>query len=114
MGHAVPVIRVLRVGEGFEPEQMRSYLVDTFLLDTAKSGTYGGTGETFDWSMAIAAKEMGRIVLSGGLTPDNVTEAITLVRPYAVDVGSGVEAEPGKKDHNKVKQFLKAVRQIDG
>lgn len=112
LGHAVPVIRALRVGEDFEPEQMRSYLVDTFLLDTAKSGKYGGTGETFDWSKAIAAKEMGRIVLSGGLDPDNVTEAMASVGPYAVDASSGVEAEPGKKDHNKVKQFLKAVRRI--
>lgn len=110
LGRAVPVIRVLRVGEDFEPEQMRSYLVDTFLLDTAKGGQYGGTGETFDWSKAIAAKRIGRIVLSGGLTPGNVADAIEAVMPYAVDTSSGVEAEPGKKDHAKVKQFLKAVR----
>lgn len=110
LGHAVPVIRVMRVGEDFDPEQMRAYLVDTYMLDTAKSGTYGGTGETFDWAKAVAAKEMGRIVLSGGLNPDNVTDAMETVRPYAVDIGSGVEAEPGKKDHEKVKQFLKAVR----
>ena len=113
LGHAVPVIRVMRVGDDFEPEQMRSYLVDTFMLDTAKSGTYGGTGETFDWAKAIAAKEMGRIVLSGGLNPDNVTEAMATVGPYAVDIGSGVEAEPRKKDHDKVKQFLKAVRTFE-
>ena len=109
LGHAVPVIRALHVGEDFEPEQMRSFLVDTFLLDTAKVGKYGGTGETFDWSKAIAAKRIGRIVLSGGLTPGNVAEAIAAVMPYAVDTSSGVEAEPGKKDHGKVKQFLKAV-----
>lgn len=113
LGHAVPVIRVLRVGADFEPACMRSYLVDTFMLDTAKTGTYGGTGETFDWSKAVAAKKMGRVVLSGGLTPNNVVDAIERVRPYAVDVGSGVEAEPGKKDHEKVRQFLKAVRRID-
>ncbi len=110
LGHAVPVIRALRVGENFEPEQMRSYLVDTFLLDTEKAGKYGGTGEIFDWSKAIAAKDVGRIVLSGGLNPDNVVASIEAVMPYAVDASSGVEAEPGKKDHRKVKQFLKAVR----
>ncbi|MBT3602642.1 MAG: phosphoribosylanthranilate isomerase [Candidatus Latescibacteria bacterium] len=113
LGHAVPVIRALRVGVDFEPEQMRSYLVDTYLLDTAKSGKYGGTGETFDWTKAIAAKEMGRIVLSGGLNPDNVTDAMEAVQPYAVDIGSGVEAKPGKKDPQKVKQFLKTVRSFE-
>ena len=113
LGHAVPVIRVLRVGADFAPESMRSYLVDTFLLETEKVGYYGGTGETFDWSKAIAAKEMGRVVLAGGLTPDNVGEAIQAVRPYAVDVGSGVEKEPGIKDHYKVKQFLKVVREAN-
>lgn len=114
LGHAVPVIRALRVGPDFNVEQMRPYLVDTFLLDTAKAGKYGGTGETFDWAKAISAKDMGRVVLSGGLTSDNVRLAIQTVTPYAVDVGSGVEAEPGKKDHQKVKQFLKAVQEVNG
>lgn len=110
LGHAVPVIRVLRVGEDFDTEKMRPYLVDTFLLETHKAGLYGGTGETFDWLKAIAAKDMGRVILAGGLNPDNVAKAIKTVMPYAVDIGSGVESEPGKKDHKKVKQFLKAVR----
>jgi phosphoribosylanthranilate isomerase len=112
LGHSVPVIRALRVGSDFEPEAMKSYLVDTFLLDTAKAGKYGGTGETFDWSKAVAAKNYGRIILSGGLTPDNVEKAIGAVWPYAVDTGSGVEAEPGKKDHRKVASFLKTVRRL--
>ncbi|MDA0708839.1 MAG: phosphoribosylanthranilate isomerase [bacterium] len=110
LGHAVPVIRAVRVGADFSPEHLRAYLVDTFLLDTAKSGMYGGTGKTFDWSAAQAAKPMGRLILSGGLTPDNVAEAIAHVAPYAVDTGSGVESEPGRKDHEKVKAFVKAVR----
>lgn len=110
LGHSVPVIRALRVGPDFDPERMRAYLVDTFLLDTAKSGHYGGTGEVFDWSKAVAAKAYGRIVLSGGLNPDNVARAIETVVPYAVDAGSGVEAEPGRKNHAKLKRFLKAVK----
>lgn len=110
LGHAVPVIRVMRVGPDFEAETMQSYLVDTFLLDTDKSGLYGGTGETFDWALANKAKAFGRIILSGGLNPDNVREAIDRVSPYAVDASSGVEAEPGKKDHDKVKNFLATVK----
>lgn len=112
LGHSVPVIRALRVDSDFEPEAMKSYLVDTFLLDTARVGKYGGTGETFDWSKAVAAKNYGRIILSGGLNPDNVEQAIGAVWPYAVDTSSGVEAEPGKKDHGKVAAFLKTVRRL--
>ncbi len=109
-GYPVPVIRALRVGEGFDPETMTAYPVETFLLDTAKAGLYGGTGETFDWTFAKGASSYGRIILSGGINPDNVAEAICSVRPYAVDCGSGVEAEPGRKDHKKVAAFFQAVR----
>ena len=110
LGHSVPVIRVLRVGQDFDAETMRSYLVDTFLLDTAKTGSYGGTGKTFDWSRAKEAKAFGRIILAGGLNPDNVAEAIDEVAPYAVDTSSGVEIEPGKKDHEKVRKFLEVAK----
>ena len=110
LGHAVPVIRVLRVGRDFDVQTMRSYLVNTFLLDTERAGSYGGTGETFDWTKAVEAKRYGRIILSGGLNPDNVREAIERVGPYAVDTSSGVEAEPGKKDHKKVRDFLARVK----
>jgi phosphoribosylanthranilate isomerase len=110
LGHSVPVIRVLRVGQDFDAETMRSYLVDTFLLDTAKTGSYGGTGKTFDWSRAKDAKAFGRIILAGGLNPDNVAEAIDEVAPYAVDTSSGVEIEPGKKDHEKVRKFLEVAK----
>lgn len=106
LGHEVPVIRVLRVGNEFDALALRSYPVHTFLLDTARAGSYGGTGETFDWAKAREAKNYGRIILSGGLNPDNVREAIEQVTPYAVDTSSGVEAEPGKKDHKKVRDFL--------
>ena len=106
LGHEVPVIRTLRVGNEFDALTLRSYPVHTFLLDTARAGSYGGTGETFDWAKAREAKNYGRIILSGGLNPDNVREAIEQVAPYAVDTSSGVEAEPGKKDHKKVRNFL--------
>ncbi len=106
LGHAVPVIRALRVGSDFEVHTMQSYLVNTFLLDTERAGSYGGTGETFDWTKAVEAKAYGRIILSGGLNPDNVREAIERVAPYAVDASSGIEVAPGKKDYEKVKHFL--------
>lgn len=106
LGHDVPVIRALRVGNEFDALALRSHPVHTFLLDTARAGSYGGTGETFDWAKAREAKNYGRIILSGGLNPDNVREAIEQVAPYAVDTSSGVEAEPGKKDHKKVRDFL--------
>lgn len=106
LGHDVPVIRALRVDNEFDALALRSHPVHTFLLDTARAGSYGGTGETFDWAKAREAKNYGRIILSGGLNPDNVREAIEQVAPYAVDTSSGVEAELGKKDHKKVRDFL--------
>ncbi len=113
LGHSVPVIRVLRVGPDFDAETLRSYLVDTFLLDTAKTGSYGGTGETFDWNLACHAKRYGQIILAGGLNPSNVSTAISQVKPYAVDVSSGVEVEPGRKDPEKVRDFIRTVRETD-
>lgn len=85
-----------------------------YLLDTYKKGVPGGTGETFDWDLAVRAKGLGKpIFLSGGLTPENVADAVTTVRPYAVDVSSGVEASPGRKDLAKVKEFIDNVRKAD-
>lgn len=109
------VIRAVRVGEGFEAASLEPYAglgVTTFLLDTEKEGLYGGTGETFDWDQAVPAKSVGRVIVSGGLGPGNVAECIRTVRPYAVDTGSGVEAQPGKKDHDKVRAFIEAARII--
>ena len=111
--HDLPVIRVLRVGPRWDPAAMAAYPVDTFLLDTAKAGLYGGTGLTFDWSLAREAKNFGRVILSGGIGPDNVAEAIRSVGPYAVDTGSGVEAEPGRKDPEKLARFMEQVRSVE-
>ncbi|MGP8051132.1 MAG: phosphoribosylanthranilate isomerase [Desulfobaccales bacterium] len=83
--------------------------VQAFLLDTYRAGQAGGTGETFDWQLARRAREFGAIVLAGGLTPANVARAIEAARPQAVDVASGVEAAPGKKDPEKLRDFFEAV-----
>jgi len=84
--------------------------VQAFLLDTYKPGTTGGTGETFDWSLARQAQGYGPIILAGGLSSENVTQAVAIARPQAVDVSSGVEAAPGKKDPEKLKAFFAALR----
>ncbi len=86
--------------------------VQAFLLDNYRPGLPGGTGETFDWALAQEARKFGPIILAGGLTPDNVAEAIRVARPAAVDVASGVEAAPGKKDPVKLKAFIEAVKSI--
>ncbi len=109
-GYDLSVIKVFRVKEGFDVAVMRNYVVDAFLLDTHRTGMFGGTGETFDWTVARQAREFGRIILSGGLNPENIDAAIRFVRPYGVDVSSGVEARPGKKDHDKLRDFIARAR----
>lgn len=108
------VIKVFRVSRGEVPSplQLAKYCVSAYLLDTHREGLPGGTGEVFDWDAAIEAKKYGRVILAGGLTPDNVSEAVKKVRPYAVDVASGVEERPGKKDHKKVKEFIERAKCI--
>ena len=91
--------------------------VFAFLADSGSPAKLGGTGETFDWQASINAinkiKALGRLVLAGGLTPSNVSEAIRITKPWGVDVSSGVEASPGKKDPEKVRAFIRAVREAD-
>jgi len=98
-------------GKGQENE-IRRYTVSAYLLDTYKEGVEGGTGETFNWEIAKEAKGFGRIILAGGLTPQNVAEAVETVMPYGVDVSSGVEQKPGKKDLQKVKNFIERAKGI--
>ena len=105
------VIKAFRIKDENSLKLIPSFQADAYLLDTYVGGIMGGTGQTFDWSLAVKAKDFGRpIILSGGLNPQNVREAIKTVKPYAVDVGSGVESSPGKKDLNIVKKLIEAVR----
>jgi len=83
-----------------------------FILDTYAEEVYGGTGRVMDWTLAAEAAKAAVILLAGGLTPDNVGEAIRTVRPYGVDVSSGVESVPGKKDPQKVRAFVQAARVV--
>lgn len=107
----VPVWKALRVRTTFRPEILRRYAAaEAILLDAFHPGAKGGTGKTFDWRAATRAKRLARIVLAGGLKPENVAAAIRSVRPAAVDVASGVERSPGKKDAAKMRAFIQAVR----
>jgi len=109
----LPCIKAFRVMNGSVLADIKDFGCDVFLLDTYNPNSSGGTGKTFNWKYAAQARELGRVILAGGLTPENVTEALSAVHPYAVDVSSGVESAPGKKDHEKVKQFINEVRAWD-
>ncbi len=99
------VIKTVHVKNGFKP-WLDIHASATILLDTASDSLKGGTGKAFDWDLA-ADSAVGRpIILAGGLTPENVATAVKKVKPYAVDVSSGVEIEPGRKDHDKLKSFI--------
>ncbi len=107
----VMTIKAFRVKDADSLKGMADYLTDAWLLDAHTPGALGGTGAKFNWDLAIEAQKLGRpIFLAGGLTPENVAEAVRKVRPYAVDVSSGVESAPGKKDYEKVRAFVKAAK----
>jgi phosphoribosylanthranilate isomerase len=103
-------IKAVRVRSAADVERLAQYQAVAYLLDAYHPTKPGGTGETWDWELAAAAKRYGPVVLAGGLTPDNVAAAIERVHPYAVDVSSGVEATPGIKDHRKVRRFIIAAK----
>ena len=100
------LIKAIRVKNDSSIEGLKKYDVDAFLLDSFDKNSFGGSGLTFDWKLAEKAKQYGKIILAGGLTPDNVEEAVKKVAPYGVDVNSGVEKKPGIKNKNKVKEFI--------
>ena len=104
------VIKAFRVRDDSVLNYLTDYRVAAYLLDAYSPERKGGTGQVFDWGIAKKSVSYGRIILSGGLTPENVQLAIKTVGPYAVDVSSGVESEPGKKDHVKLRAFLEAAR----
>ena len=105
------MIKAIRIRDPSSLNRMIPYKVRAFVLDTYREGQLGGTGETFDWRLAVEAKKSGKIILAGGLTPENVGRAIEQVRPYGVDVSSGVEERIGKKDHSKLKRFIETAKQ---
>jgi len=107
----VRVIKAFRVKADFALDVLDLYSeAFAFLLDASQAGQYGGTGHTTDWALARRAAAAHRIILAGGLKPENVAAAIRVVRPWAVDVASGVESKPGKKDHARIREFIQAVR----
>ena len=103
-------IKALRVGADYTPESAAAYQTDAVLLDAYVAGARGGTGHTFDWTLAALTRgRVPRLFLAGGLNPDNVASAVAAVRPYAVDVCSGVETSPGRKSPELMRRFLRAV-----
>jgi phosphoribosylanthranilate isomerase len=108
------IIKAIRVKslESLDPLKNYKDKVSAFLLDTFTPDIFGGTGQVFNWDIALEAKQFGRIILAGGLTPDNITEAVRHVRPYGVDVSSGVELEKSKKDHKKMKLFIERAKAV--
>jgi phosphoribosylanthranilate isomerase len=106
------VFKALRIRHAADIRDSERYHTDFHLLDTGKAGSYGGTGETWDWSLVRQRRAKVPLLLSGGLTPDNVADAIAAVRPWGVDVASGVEASPGVKDPAKLEAFFAAVQSV--
>jgi phosphoribosylanthranilate isomerase len=111
-----PVLKVLRLKDRATLLALAEFQgranVRGVLIDAFSDQAYGGTGQTVDWTLAEEAARSNRVILAGGLSPANVAGAIRLVRPYGVDVSSGVEKSPGKKDHHKLKAFIEAVRLV--
>ncbi len=106
------VIKALRVRDFADLKPLEVCRVSSFLLDTYSAESYGGTGQVFNWDIAVEAKKFGRIILSGGLNPDNIEKAVRYAKPYAVDVSSGIEIEEekGKKDLKKMKVFIERAK----
>jgi phosphoribosylanthranilate isomerase len=111
----IPVLKAFRVRDEAVLERLAEYAVHAVLLDGYAPALYGGTGVRVPVAIAHSAAERGlRVVVAGGLDPDNVAEVVSAARPYGVDVGSGVEAHPGRKDSASIRAFIAAVREADG
>lgn len=110
---ALKTIKAFRIKDASSLEAMAAYSTQAWLLDSYVPGKDGGTGATFNWEIAaLAVQQCRRIILAGGLKPENVAAAVQQVRPYAVDVSSGVEMKPGKKDPAKIRDFIAAARSV--
>ena len=105
----VKVIKAFRVDSNFRVDTLRNHGSGTFLLDACSPGM----GKPFNWELAFGANAFGSIILAGGLNPENVAQAVTTLHPFGVDVASGVESKPGKKDYEKMRRFIEAVQRAD-
>ena len=108
-----PIIPAVKIRSEEDIERINALPERTLLVDAYKKGLHGGTGQTFNWKWLHGITEKKRIILAGGLNPENVADAIRTVHPYAVDVASGVESSPGRKDPELVERFVSAVREAD-
>ena len=107
-------MKAFRIRDAESLKEMPKYNTDAWLLDAFSPAARGGTGETFDWALAVEAQKLGKpVFLAGGLTPENVAAAVRQVRPFGVDVASGVESSPGKKDPARMRAFIQAVRSVE-
>jgi phosphoribosylanthranilate isomerase len=106
------VIKAIRVRSAADVQAAEAFRTDFHLLDAHRLGTHGGTGESFDWELLADRSSEVPLILAGGLTPDNVDEAIAVTRPFAVDVASGVEAAPGIKDHALMAAFAERAQAV--
>ncbi|OVE81197.1 hypothetical protein BVY03_04340, partial [bacterium K02(2017)] len=111
---ARPFIRALRPKNEADLDGIENFESDYFLVDSFVQDSYGGTGIVSNWDLAkkVAVQTKKPLILSGGLTPENVDMAIGVVKPYAVDIASGVEFEPGIKDYRKMEEFIKKVKAV--
>jgi phosphoribosylanthranilate isomerase len=109
-GGGLEVVKAIRVRDATSLEEMERYEADLFMLDAYSQKARGGTGERFDWGLAKAVRGYANILVSGGLTPENVREAIDLFEPYGVDASSSLEERPGKKDGERVRRFVDAAK----
>ena len=110
-GYKSKMFKAIHVINETSLDSLRSYRVDAFLLDAHSDDEFGGTGKVFDWAIVEKAKKWGKVILAGGLNPENIFGAVRSVKPYGVDVSSGVETQPGKKDHKKIREFILRARE---
>jgi phosphoribosylanthranilate isomerase len=109
----VKVIKAFRVDTNFRVDTLRSHGSGTFLLDACSPDQFGGTGKVFNWDLVFGANAFGSIIIAGGLTPENVAQVVGTLHPFGVDVASGVESKPGRKDYEKMRRFIEAVQRVD-